>query len=406
MSGLQYLVGSDYLLACLIPMVLLVLSLQTLGDPRDLLNIIFGGTREVVPGYFSVQRAEASYAQYARLSGRELSAMRASYKRMSWAHRRIGYELGYTKKLARLEDSIRVNALVAEAIASLAREHFSEGFLPHSLFQADLAGDLGRVRESLKHFVRDWSDEGRDERVKIFGPILDVLQTVDQEKRKEMRVLVPGSGLGRLSWEISQLGFHTTANELSFFMILAFRFLLSEKRTQQPRQHVLQPYASWFSHQRTADALFRSVSFPDVVPRLGSNLVLAEQDFLSLRPPSDPNLEEPGYDFIVTLFFIDTSLNAVETLEHIYALLRPGGKWINIGPLLWTSGGQAAVELSLDEVLKLAGMVGFSVIGENSKDAPVVEKRRTVECEYTADKTAMMRWLYQAEFWVAIANKA
>ncbi|KAI0324168.1 N2227-domain-containing protein [Cubamyces sp. BRFM 1775] len=423
MSGLQYLVGSDYILACLIPLVLLVLSLQILGNPRDMLEVIFGRSH-ATPGYFSVRRAAASYAQYAKLSARELATMRSSYGRMSWAHRRIGYELGYTKKLARLEDAISTNARVAEAIAALAREQFPDEIQPSSLLQPDFAGDLGRVRESLKHFVRDWSDEGRNERAKIFEPILEVLRAEQPSKREHMRVLVPGSGLGRLAWEISQLGYHTTANELSAFMNLAFRFLLSERYTDRPGQHVLQPYASWFSHQRTPDAIFRPTSFPDVVPRLNDHLVLAEQDFLSLRPPRNANADAAGegqgpyYDFIVTLFFIDTALNAIETLQHIHALLRPGGKWINLGPLLWTGGGQASVELSLEEVLRLAEMVGFTIVGEgegegenkNGEDGDGEdgdgdrdgrERRRTIECEYTADKVAMMKWLYQAEFWVA-----
>lgn len=192
-------------------------------------------------------------------------------------------------------------------------------------------------------------------------------------------------------------GYQTTANELSFFMNLALRFLLSPSRTQRPNQHVLQPYASWFSHQRTADTLFREVSFPDTIPRLSDNFALAETDFLSLRAPEGT----PGYDFVVTLFFIDTSLNAIETLEHIHALLRPGGRWINLGPLLWTSGSQATVELSLEEVLRLAETVGFDVAGAGEGAAgSELTARRTVECEYTADQTAMMRWLYQAEFWV------
>lgn len=190
------------------------------------------------------------------------------------------------------------------------------------------------------------------------------------------------------------IGFHTTANELSFFMNLASRFLLSEKTTQRTNQHTLQPYSSWFSHQRTTDTLFRSVSFPDVVPRLSDRFVLAEQDFLTIQRPEGSD----GFDFVVTLFFIDTSLNVIETLERIHSLLRPGGQWINLGPLLWTGGGQAAVELSLEEVLKLATMIGFDVADD---DAPQHMRPRTVECEYTADKAAMMKWLYQAEFWVA-----
>ena len=206
------ILASDYLIASLIPLLLFVLGLQVLGSPKDLLPIIFGSpnARAGAVGHFSVQRATASYSQFAQLSRAELATMRTSYGRMSWAHRRIGYELGYTRKLARLEASIGTNALVADAIARLAHEQFAEEFEqggePFGLLAPRIAGDIGRVRETLKHFVRDWSEEGRVERERTFGPVLDVLRDVGLEARRGMKVLVPGAGLGRLAWEISELG--------------------------------------------------------------------------------------------------------------------------------------------------------------------------------------------------------
>jgi carnosine N-methyltransferase len=110
-----------------------------------------------------------------------------------------------------------------------------------------------------------------------------------------------------------------------------------------------------------------------------------------------------GYDYIVTLFFIDTSLNIFATMEHIYALLRPGGMWINLGPLLWTSGGPAKLELSLDEVLLAAEEIGF--IFQDGSSGDEVVARKTIECEYTGDLNAMMRWTYKTEFWVATKSK-
>ena len=205
-SRWQDILTSDCLLASLIPLVLFVLSLQILGSPKDLLDIIFG-TRALRPvvGHFSVQRAAASYRQYVKLSRAEAATMLASYGCMRWSHRRIGYELGYPAKLTRLEDAIAANGVVADAIAGLAAEQFPDVQDPGVLGSA-VAGDLGRVRESLKHFVRDWSEEGRVEREKIFRPVLDVLRGVPASARQGMRVLVPGAGLGRLAWDISELG--------------------------------------------------------------------------------------------------------------------------------------------------------------------------------------------------------
>ncbi len=141
--------------------------------------------------------------------------------------------------------------------------------------------------------------------------------------------LIPGSGLGRFAWEVSQLGFDTTAVEMSSFMNFAFKFLLSPQATSSLNQHKIYPYAHWFSHQRSNDSLFRAVEFPDVLPRLDGNLRLLQDDFLEL-----PRTRK--YDYIVSLFFIDTSSNVFATLEHIHTLLHPDGVWINLGPLLWS----------------------------------------------------------------------
>lgn len=172
-------------------------------------------------------------------------------------------------------------------------------------------------------------------------------------------------------------------------MISCLRFLLSPKYTPKTDHHIIAPFAHWFSHQRTNAHLFRLISFPDVLPRASPTFNVFQGDFMSLSPPTNT------YDYIVTLFFIDTSLNVISTLRQIHTLLRPGGTWINLGPLLWTSGSQAKLELSLDEVLLVAEDIGFRFEeGQNLR-------RRTIECEYTADKESMMTWIYRAEFWVA-----
>lgn len=204
-------------------------------------------------------------------------------------------------------------------------------------------------------------------------------------------------------------GFNTTANDVSYFMTLALRFLLSPTMTTKIEQHTVQPYAHWFSHQRNASSIFRNIKFPDAIPRLSEKFRLLEEDFTKL------SVSKAGrYNFIVTLFFIDTSLNVIETIEKIYHLLEGGGKlsftqypgyssqthvsfsanigiWINCGPLLWTGGAQAKIELSLEEVMSLAKMIGF-VFDASPK---------SLACEYTADRNAMMKWMYEAQLWAA-----
>ena len=130
--------------------------------------------------------------------------MQTSYRTLHHSNKNLGYSIGYPKKLDQLSYVTSLNATITDGIAQLAQEEF-----PFLLLQRRVnmvSPDLSRVRESLKHFIRDWSEEGASERTRTFSPILDVLNEVDPSQRGEMKILVPGCGLGRLAWEISQLG--------------------------------------------------------------------------------------------------------------------------------------------------------------------------------------------------------
>lgn len=416
---------SDTLIAFLFPAMLLYLGYRLSAFDKDILHSIWIDFTSLFAspkshqypsnGPFSVQISDAAYSRYRSLSLSEVFRMRASYTSVSRTHKRIGYEIGYPKKLDKLEQLIDVNAKVTTEISTVMRRVYSQELTTSpklswlatpSEYPID-SRCLSRVREALKHFVRDWSDEGHSERAIIFEPILSALSIIPTSSRTRKRVLVPGSGLGRLAYEIAQLGYDVNACELSGYMNGAYRFLLDPEATISPYQHEIHPYAHWWSHSRSTTDLFRGVRFPDVLPRLAEDgsvgLHLIEGDFLKLDIPKPLDDSAPGtpngYDFVVTLFFIDTSVNILSTLEQIYALLKPGGTWLNLGPLLWCSDAQARLELSLDEVFEAMDAVGFVVT--DGDDEPDCLKRRTIPCQYTHDMKAMMRWIYEAEFWVA-----
>lgn len=87
-----------------------------------------------------------------------------------------------------------------------------------------------KVRSTLRSFVRDWSEEGAGERKACYTPCLealdrhfvgthtgpgamageaDVAGSEDKKKprnRRDIKVLVPGCGLGRLAMEIAARG--------------------------------------------------------------------------------------------------------------------------------------------------------------------------------------------------------
>ncbi|EJD08181.1 N2227-domain-containing protein [Fomitiporia mediterranea MF3/22] len=398
-STLQAALLSDAFLHCILLLVISMLGLKFLPfsfsnfKTRSLRNtwkqLTLAHTSSTMQS--QLERAVSAFYHYEQLSLEEIYLMQRTYSKVNRAHKRLGYEIGYPAKLEQLKEVTKANAILTRAIAKMGMGE--AGIDDADALPNGTSIELRDVREALRHFVRDWSDESIEERNVVMKPILEVFERVRPERRKTLKVLVPGCGLGRLAWEISELGFASYANELSSFMNLSLRFLLSPHLTRSTSQHTLHPYAHWSSHQRTNANLFRSISFPDVLPRLSNTFKHISGDFLTLGPAN-------SYDFIVTQFFIDTSYNIISTIEQIHSLLRPAGTWINLGPLLWRSGGQAALELSLDELVQLVEKIGFIFVTEG-KCEEERKKTRTVECEYTADREAMMRWIYKAEFWVA-----
>ncbi|KAL7422650.1 hypothetical protein Q5752_001941 [Cryptotrichosporon argae] len=290
---------------------------------------------------------------------------------------------------------------------------------PPKLTQAQRDQGQDKVRSTLRSFVRDWAAEGKPERDAAYAPVLAALErefprasaqqsggeggavgargqaAAQAPQGSRGKVLVPGCGLGRLAMEIAALGFASQGNEFSTHMLLASNFVLNHSRA--PNTHAIFPYLHSFSNHVSTHDLLRAVRVPDVVP---AAILPADADFSLVAGDFEDVYGAPDqrgqWDAVVTCFFIDTARNVLNYLRIIHGLLRPGGKWINIGPLLWhfenspPAKGEGSIELSLDEVKELATMVGFELTDE-----------RMVETTYTGMPDNMLRHIYTAAFWVA-----
>ena len=256
--------------------------------------------------------------------------------------------------------------------------------------------------QTLKHFVRDWADEGSKERDDAFPCILSTLSSLKAEAAadKHLKILLPGSGVGRLGTEVANLGdFQVTLNEWSMYMNVGYRFLES-RTTETP--FTFHPFVDGLSHHATTADLLRQVSAPNVSPN--PSVLLVEGDFTTAF-----NGQEGHYDIIVTHFFIDTARNLMTYFDTIHKLLRPGGRWMNLGPLLYGTG--PFVQLSLDEIIAVVEEMGFEF-----EDVPAGAeeecgeltfggdggkgKVRWTEAEYGFNGRALTRNAYKAQIWV------
>ncbi|QQK46513.1 N2227-like protein [Penicillium digitatum] len=306
----------------------------------------------------------------------------------------------YTRKLNTMEHLLDTNNELARSIVDygLSFYNISQSELDEFIKESEAqqrSADKTSVSQGMKHFVRDWADEGNEERQQSFGCILKSLAQMPRTKDRPLRVLLPGSGLGRLAHEADKLGgFEVTMNEWSTYMNLAYRYVSSVSVPDSVHFH---PYIDWWSHQAKTDDLQRSVTFPNQVIE-PSSVLLVEGDFTTVFA------EHTGqYDIIVTLFFIDTARNLVTYLETIHRLLRPGGRWVNLGPLLY--GTAPFVQLSLDEIVTLSESMGFefqetdATIGNVTlPNVPV----RGLEVAYGRNGRGLNKNAYQAQYWEAV----
>jgi carnosine N-methyltransferase len=361
------------------------------------------------------------------------------------------------ESLNRLDDLIDSNAELAEAIfmagfkgfiaptvdsdwvASIVPEKYArDEYQIYSIVMDHLdvqttQNDMDKARSCINQFYRDWSAGGNVEREKCFGPVLQALQTEYSERsqsrinfdRSEIKVLVPGAGLGRSVFDICQAGFSVEGNEISYHELMASSLVLNH--TKKAGQFSIAPFAlSCSNHLSRADQ-FRAFAVPDIHPgtalattNTGSQVPAHERmsmstgDFCVLY--SSPDYKE-AFDAVATIFFIDTAPNVIRYIEAVRNCLKVGGVWINLGPLLWHQapkgprhdhdeadeqghthahdagiGDPGAVELTNDEVMALVENLGFSI----EKQALCIS-----ETGYISNPRSMLQNTYRPVFWVA-----
>ncbi|XP_018615531.1 carnosine N-methyltransferase isoform X1 [Scleropages formosus] len=252
--------------------------------------------------------------------------------------------------------------------------------------------DMDKLKSTIKQFVRDWSEAGKAERDACYQPLItEILKLFPREKceASKVRILVPGAGLGRLAWEIARLGYACQGNEWSFFMLFSSNFVLN--RCDEVNSMTLYPWIHQFSNNKRSLDQIRPIKFPDVNPQslpANSDFSMVAGDFLEVY--TEPNT----WDCVTTCFFIDTAHNVIDYIETIWNILKPGGAWINLGPLLYhfeNMANELSIELSYEDVKAAILQYGFQMEVE----------RDSVPTTYTENDQSMLKYLYDCVFFVA-----
>ncbi|KAM7077744.1 carnosine N-methyltransferase-like [Ciconia maguari] len=281
-----------------------------------------------------------------------------------------------------------LQTIVNDCIHMFENKEYGDGrgkITPASTF------DMDKLKSTLKQFVRDWSEEGKPERDSCYQPIIsEIVKNFPKERWdfSKVNILVPGAGLGRLAWEIAMLGYACQGNEWSLFMLFSSNFVLN--RCSEINSCKLYPWIHQFSNNRRSADQIRPIYFPDVDPHSlpsGSNFSMTAGDFQEIY--SECN----AWDCIATCFFIDTAHNVIDYIDTIWKILKPGGIWINVGPLLYhfeNLANELSIELSYEDIKNVILQYGFHI---------EVEKE-SVSSTYTVNELSMMKYYYECVLFV------
>ncbi|AAS51143.1 ACL085Cp [Eremothecium gossypii ATCC 10895] len=329
--------------------------------------------------------------------------------------------------------------------AILANSQFYHSLVAHSVdaWEVDKAPDewpiptIADMQKTVLIFtqlVREWSVECNDERSVLLSRMAAFMDEAYPRERDQVSILVPGAGLGRVVVDLVRMGFRTEGNELSYHMLLVSRYLLNGSISCF--QHQLYPFVHSFSNQTSRQSQLRAVQVPDmtIYMEVGNDCLMSMSagSFVDLYGPN-LNIRQSGYysndprmrniraeaasskHVVVTNFFIDTGMNVLDYMETIQHVLKPGGHWVNFGPLLYhfetdhhceetanfdpLTGVVSDVreepvkglELSQEDILSTATSVfGFKLL----------RHEKNIKCGYGSNNAEMTMLKYTCNFWV------
>ncbi|PJF19794.1 CI041 protein [Paramicrosporidium saccamoebae] len=158
-----------------------------------------------------------AFSSFASNTQRSLKKYNGDYEALSEQHQKLIPE--YAEKLSRVEAATLENQKFYDAVIAVHRTVLEFQDTANVVSKTDErtisvnASDVvltqtesESLRSLLRQVMRDWSDEGAAERQATYAFLYTELDTEFPNGRGDTAVLVPGAGLGRLAYEISQKG--------------------------------------------------------------------------------------------------------------------------------------------------------------------------------------------------------
>ncbi|HXU62105.1 MAG TPA: methyltransferase domain-containing protein [Polyangia bacterium] len=216
------------------------------------------------------------------------------------------------------------------------------------LLPTSVEADAGALLQLEENVFRDWA-WGQAE---VDATRVLVERLVDGPLG---RLAIYGAGAGRLAVDVHQaLGpDETWALDLNPLPLLVAARLLAGETVTLPEFPVA-------PHSDQGVVMTHALQ-SSIRPRPGFSLILAD----AFQPPFAP----ASLDTVLTSWFIDANgADFRATAAAVNRVLRPGGTWLNVGPLRFKQ--DLVTSFTIEEVWELAGAAGFQVESRARDDVP------------------------------------
>ncbi len=221
----------------------------------------------------------------------------------------------------------------------------------------ELSGDdLPAPLEYIHYLYRDWgwppAPDGENERA--LAAVRSVL-----EGQPLGRTLVLGAGGCRLAYDLqrSDPGAETVVLDIDPFLFAVAHSVIRGGRVRIREANSEIDEIGYVSKQwelTAPDGALKEDRF---------HFLLAD----GLEPPFEPGT----FDTVVTPWFIDLVPGDLrDFLSTLHGLLRPGGRWLNLGPLRYTPDKPVSLRFAREEVFDLAERCGFHVAKWQTESMP------------------------------------
>ncbi|KII66837.1 UPF0586 protein C9orf41 [Thelohanellus kitauei] len=327
-----------------------------------------------------------SLCNYSRYAFAKMNSNISNFNRLPQNQRSHLVDL-FLRRIHGTKKRIKINQILLNKIAEIFNS-VSILFPPKYILTFN-GLDAAHLDSLLSQIYREWSVEGTEERSRCFQPIIDEFCKIyDQKDRSGLRVLVPGSRLGRLVYELSKTGCHCVYNDADMLMIMTAFGFLNNLYGKGP--YDIYPWINEWGNNYMNSTILNPVTVPDTFIEPGLKITMEVGNFLTCF--RSENCE--SFDCIITCFFIDTAPNIIVFIEKIRYLLKNGGIWINLGHLsssLEADGSCIDMDPTFEEIEHIMfKCMNFQKIKPNTD----------ISCGYMDNKNVINKKKYVCPFFV------